>query len=222
MSSRNCTTPERVDQIAAAFGEGWVEEREFRGLARFDLETGEFQRVGSSRTRRADVRVLAATNADLPARVEEESFREDLLYRLNSVVISIPPLRERREDIPELTAHFLGHQMRRYGRSFELAPEAMRALLAHTWPGNVRELRHAVERAVLMAESDVVTAEDFGLVRGSGSGARLDELTLDSAERILIQRALARFDGNVSRAAEALGLSRGALYRRLERHELEP
>ena len=186
------------------------------------LETGEFQRVGSSRTRRADVRVLAATNADLPARVEEESFREDLLYRLNSVVISIPPLRERREDIPELTAHFLGHQMRRYGRSFELAPEAMRALLAHTWPGNVRELRHAVERAVLMAESDVVTAEDFGLIRGSGSGARLDELTLDSAERILIQRALARFDGNVSRAAEALGLSRGALYRRLERHEREP
>jgi len=185
------------------------------------LESGEFQRVGSSKTRRADVRVLAATNADLPARVAEERFREDLLYRLNSVEISIPPLRERREDIPELAAHFLRAPSKRYGRELEFSQKAMRALLSHPWPGNVRELRHSVERAVLMAESNMVEAEDLGLFRGGGTGARLDDLTLESAERILIQRALARVDGNVSRAAEALGLSRGALYRRLERHDLE-
>ncbi len=185
------------------------------------LESGEFQRVGSSRTRRADVRVLAATNADLLVRVAEERFREDLLYRLNSVEIAIPPLRERRDDVPEFAAHFLRRQMAHYARTLQFSPEAMRALLAHTWPGNVRELRHAVERAVLLAEGDTVGAEDLGLLPGPERGTRFDNLTLESAERILIQRALSRFDGNVSHAADALGLSRGALYRRLERHDLE-
>lgn len=185
------------------------------------LETGEFQRVGSSRPRHVDVRVLAATNADLNVRVAEERFREDLLYRLNSVEIPLPPLRERREDIPALAAYFLQRQQSRYGREFEISPGAMRALLAHPWPGNVRELRHAVERAVLLAEGDTLEVADLGLQPGPETGARLDGLTLEDAERILIQRALGRFDGNVSRAAEALGISRSALYRRLERHELE-
>ena len=185
------------------------------------LESGEFQRLGSSRTRRADVRVLAASNADLPARVAEGSFREDLLYRLNSVEIRLPPLRDRREDIPILTAHFLRAQVARYGREFEVTRDAMRALLAHTWPGNVRELRHAIERAVLLADGTTLESEHLGLMRGPESGSRLDDLTLDGAERILIQRALSRHDGNVSRAAAALGLSRSALYRRLERHGIE-
>jgi len=185
------------------------------------LESGEFQRVGSSRTRRGNVRVLAATNADLIARVAEERFREDLLYRLNSVEIRLPPLRERREDIPALAAHFLGRQASRYGRTLEISSAAMRALLAHPWRGNVRELRHAVERAVLLSEGDTLQSVDFGLRSGPETGARLDELTLEDAERILIQRAIGRFDGNVSHAAEALGISRSALYRRLERHEIE-
>jgi len=186
------------------------------------LETGEFQRVGSSRTRRADVRVLAATNADLVARVAEERFREDLLYRLNSVEIRLPPLRERREDISELAAYFLRRQTARYGRELEISPEAMRALLAHSWPGNVRELRHAVERAVLLAEGNSLQPVDLGLQPGPDTGSRFDDLTLEEAERILIQRALARHEGNVSRVADALGLSRTALYRRLERHGIEP
>ncbi len=185
------------------------------------LETGEFQRVGSSRARRADVRVLAATNADLPARVAEDRFREDLLYRLNSVEIPIPPLRERREDIPALAAYFLKQQTARYGVELDFSQAAMRALLAHTWPGNVRELRHAVERAVLLSEGATVDGEDLGLRPAPDAAARFDELTLEEAERILIQRALGRFDGNVSQAAEALGVSRSALYRRLERHGIE-
>ncbi len=189
------------------------------------LETGELQRVGSSRTRRADVRVVAATNADLPALVAEGAFREDLLYRLNPVEIRLPPLRDRREDIPLLAAHFLRRQRERHGRhSLDFSQDAMRALLAHPWPGNVRELRHAVERAVLLADGDRVEVEHLGLRGGSTAAAkgRLDELTLDDAERILIQKALARHDGNVSRAADSLGLSRSALYRRLERHGIEP
>jgi len=190
------------------------------------LETGEFQRVGSSRTCRADVRVLSATNADLPALVAEERFREDLLYRLNPVEIRVPPLRDRREDIPLLAAHFLELQKAKYSRKeLALSPDAMEALLDHPWPGNVRELRHAVERAVLLADEDRVDPEHLGLNRRSGSrlseGDRFEGLTLDEAERILIRRALDRHEGNVSRAAEALGLSRSALYRRIERHGLD-
>ena len=190
------------------------------------LESGELQRVGSSRTRRVDVRVLSATNADLPSLVAAERFREDLLYRLNPVEIRLPPLRERRDDIPRLAAHFLQRQKERYGRpELELSPDAMRRLLSHAWPGNVRELRHAVERAVLLAEGERIEPEHLGLRAGreavEGPGTRLEELPLEEAERILIKKALARCGGNVSRTAEALGLSRSALYRRLERHGIE-
>jgi DNA-binding NtrC family response regulator len=183
------------------------------------LESGELQRVGSSRTRHVDVRVLAATNADLAREVAEGRFREDLLYRLNTVEIHLPPLRDRREDIPALAAHFLREQSARYHRPVaELTPEAMRALLAHAWPGNVRELRHAVERAVLMASGAAVTEEDLGLhaPRAQPTTTSLDDLTLEEAERVLIQRALTRHAGNVSRAADALGVSRSALYRRIQ------
>ena len=190
------------------------------------LESGDLQRVGSSRVRRVDVRVLAATNADLRREVSEGRFREDLLYRLNTVQIHLPPLRERREDIPQLAAHFLREQATRYKKhAAELTAGAMRALLEHTWPGNVRELRHAVERAVLMARGATVTEDDLGLQQTHGAappapGELADDLTLEGAERLLIQRALSRHSGNVSRAAEALGVSRSALYRRLQYYGL--
>ncbi|MFW6198814.1 MAG: sigma-54-dependent transcriptional regulator [Acidobacteriota bacterium] len=186
------------------------------------LETGEMQRVGSSRTRRVDVRVLSATNVDLTREVEEGDFREDLLYRLNTVEIRLPPLRDRREDIPLLATHFLNRQVKKYRRQIEgFEKDAMQAMLKHPWPGNVRELQHVVERAVLMAPGDKIREEDLGLnPPAKDSGLRLEDMSLEEAEKTLIQAALARNDGNVSRAAEALGLSRSALYRRLNRYGL--
>ncbi|RKG95842.1 sigma-54-dependent Fis family transcriptional regulator [Corallococcus sp. CA047B] len=184
------------------------------------LQTGELHPVGSSRTRKVDVRVVSATNVDLGRAVIEGRFREDLLYRLNTVEVQLPPLRERREDIPLLAAHFLAAQGQRYGRpGVHLAPDALEALMAYPWPGNVRELEHAVERSLLMATGDRVAAEDLLLKRAgpnSGGSARLEEMTLEEVERYLIERALGRQDGNVSEAAKALGLSRSALYRRLQ------
>jgi DNA-binding NtrC family response regulator len=186
------------------------------------LESGEIQRVGSSKVRKVDVRVISATNADLEMAVASGEFREDLLYRLNTVEINLPPLRDRRDDIPLLAHHFLGAQVARYDRPLEgFAEDAVKALLSHAWPGNVRELQHAVERAVLMAQGRLIHAEDLGLrSRGDDADSLSGEVTLDEAERTLIQRALERYDGNVSRAADSLGLSRSALYRRLQRYGL--
>jgi DNA-binding NtrC family response regulator len=185
------------------------------------LQTGELERVGSSKTRHVDVRVLSATNADIAAEVAAGRFREDLLFRINTIEIKLPPLRERREDIPLLATHFLGVYAARYRKpAAKIHPDAMRALLAYGWPGNVRELAHAIERAVLLAEGDTVRPVDLNL-RPPGDGpARLEDLSLEEVERVLIQKALARFEGNVSAAAKALGLSRSALYRRLQRHSL--
>jgi len=185
------------------------------------LETGEIQRVGSSKVRKVDVRVLSATNADLAEVVADGAFREDLLYRLNTVEIRLPPLRERREDIPLLAQHFLERHAERYGRDLKgYSPAAMDAFLRHSWPGNVRELEHAVERAVLMARGPRIEVADLGLRRRPDGSVLMEELTLDEAERLLIEKALERCQGNVSRAAEALGLSRSALYRRLQRHDM--
>jgi DNA-binding NtrC family response regulator len=186
------------------------------------LQTGEFERVGSSRPRRVSVRLVSATNADLPAEVAAGRFREDLLFRINTVEIRLPALRERREDIALLAAEFLQRHARRYHKALAgFEEEAMQALLAHPWPGNVRELEHAIERAVLLAHGDRVSAADVGLrTPESGGPAALERLTLDEVERELIRRALKRHDGNVSEAAKSLGLSRSALYRRLERHGL--
>jgi DNA-binding NtrC family response regulator len=189
------------------------------------LQTGELQPVGSSRTRRVQVRVVSATNVDLGKAVGAGTFREDLLYRLNTVEVHLPPLRERPEDIPLLATHFLGVQGKRYGRpELRFDSAALEALLAYAWPGNVRELEHAVERAVLMATGDTVRAEDLLLRRAAsreGSASRLEEMTLEEVERHLIQRALARHQGNVSDAAKALGLSRSALYRRLQHFDIK-
>jgi DNA-binding NtrC family response regulator len=182
------------------------------------LQTGELHPVGSSKVRRVSVRVVSATNVDLSKAVAEGRFREDLLYRLNTVEVQLPPLRERREDIPALAAHFLAEQGRRYGRpAMRLSPGALEALMAYSWPGNVRELEHTVERALLMAAGDEVTPEDLLLRRVSREGpSRLEEMKLEEVERYLIERALTRYEGNVSDAAKALGLSRSALYRRMQ------
>jgi DNA-binding NtrC family response regulator len=185
------------------------------------LQTGEFERVGSSRTRSVSVRLVSATNADLHSEVAAGRFREDLLFRINTVEVRLPALRERREDLPALAAHFLRRHAQRYRKPVEsLDPEALRALLAHPWPGNVRELDHVLERAVLMARGTTLEAGDLGLRVPSGGATTLEQMTLDEVERVLIQKALARHGGNVSEAAKTLGLSRSALYRRLERHGL--
>jgi DNA-binding NtrC family response regulator len=185
------------------------------------LQTGEFERVGSSKTRRADVRVLSATNANLQEEVAAGRFREDLLFRLNTIEIHLPPLRDRRDDVPLLAAHFLKRYAARYRKAIEhFHPDAMKALLSYGWPGNIRELDHTVERAVLLASGDVVRPGDLTL-RGAAEGAgRLEDMSLEDVEKLLIQKALARHQGNVSIAAKALGLSRSAMYRRLERHGL--
>jgi len=185
------------------------------------LETGEFERVGSSRTRRANVRIISATNADLNGEVAAGRFRQDLQFRLNTIEIPMPPLRDRREDIPLLARHFLTQHAQRYRKRLTgFDATAMQLLLDHAWPGNVRELDHAVERAVLMAQADQVQGRDLGLRAARDATARIEDMSLEEVEGFLIKKALARYDGNVSHAAKALGLSRSALYRRLQRFGL--
>jgi DNA-binding NtrC family response regulator len=187
------------------------------------IETGEFERVGSSKTQKVNVRLLSATNVDLHAEVAQGRFRQDLLFRLNTVEIRLPPLRDRLEDIPVLADHFLKIHRERYRRPIlGFTPEALDALRHHLWPGNVRELDHVIERAVLMSTGNMVTAFDLALEATPDArlSARLEEMSLEDAERLLIKKALARFEGNANRAAEALGLSRSALYRRLQKYGL--
>ncbi len=185
------------------------------------LQTGELHRLGSSRTVMVDVRLITATNADLAKEVTEGRFREDLLYRVNTVEIALPPLRDRREDIEALAAHFLNGVIRRYRREVAgFRSAAITALRNHPWPGNVRELQHVIERAVLMSRGEWIEAEDLGLREVGPEGSAENELPLEELERRAIKRALQRTKGNVSLAADHLGLSRSALYRRLERHAL--
>jgi DNA-binding NtrC family response regulator len=182
------------------------------------LETGEFERVGSSRTRRVDVRILSATNAVLADEVSAGRFRQDLLFRLNTIEIQLPPLRERREDIPALASAFLKLHTRRYRKAiagFEAA--TLDALLTHSWPGNIRELDHTIERAVLMADRATIRPGELGLRINRETGSRIEDMSLEDVEGFLIRKAMARYEGNVSQAAKALGLSRSALYRRLQR-----
>jgi DNA-binding NtrC family response regulator len=198
---------------------GTLEPRQQAKLLRV-LESGEVERVGASRSRRIDVRIVSATNADIPAEVAAGRFREDLLFRLNTIEIHLPPLRERHDDIGPLAAHFLARHAGRYRKPLAgFEPEALGALEAHGWPGNVRELDHTIERAVLLAQGTRIRVADLGL-RGGGAAARLEDLPLEEVERVLIRKALERHGGNVSHAAKALGLSRSALYRRLQHHGL--
>ncbi|MDD2764444.1 MAG: sigma-54 dependent transcriptional regulator [Opitutaceae bacterium] len=184
------------------------------------LETGEYERVGSSKTYRADVRLISATNADLSAEVAAGRFRQDLLFRLNTIAIHLPPMRDRREDIPLLAQHFLKQHVERYHKAITgFDAGALEAMQNHVWPGNVRELDHAVERSVLMSTGRVIRAVDLGLTAGPAA-ARIEDMSLEEVEAHLIKKTLARCDGNARRAAEELGLSRSAFYRRLEKYGL--
>jgi DNA-binding NtrC family response regulator len=185
------------------------------------LETGDFERVGSSRTRHVNVRILSASNANLADEVGGGRFRQDLLFRLNTIEIQLPPLRDRREDIPALAGHFLRQHAQRYRKTINgFEPAAMQALLDHPWPGNIRELDHAVERGVLMAQGSTIRLGELGLRIDRDATSRIEDMSLEEVEGFLIKKAMARFDGNVSQAAKALGLSRSALYRRLQRYGL--
>jgi DNA-binding NtrC family response regulator len=182
------------------------------------LEVGEMERVGSSKTKKVDVRVISATNANLGVEVENGRFRQDLLFRLNTIEIHLPPLRERREDIPPLATHFLGVHARRYRKGITgFDRNSLQAMHDHPWQGNVRELNHVVERAVLMAGDTTIKASDLALRLNTAGSPRLEDMSLEDVEEFLIKKALSRFGGNVSHAASALGLSRSALYRRLQR-----
>jgi DNA-binding NtrC family response regulator len=182
------------------------------------LETGEFERVGSSRTLRADVRLVSATNADLEAEVSAGRFRQDLRFRLNTVELHLPALRDRREDIRPLAQIFLCEHVQRYRRDLAGFDEtALRALEQHPWPGNIRELDHAVERAVLMSLGPRITAADLLLAGKASTAPSADEMGIEDMEALLIRKALAKF-GSATQAAEALGLSRSAMYRRLQKY----
>ncbi|HEY4492015.1 MAG TPA: sigma-54 dependent transcriptional regulator, partial [Acidobacteriota bacterium] len=185
------------------------------------LETGDFEPIGSSRTRHADVRVISATNSDLQNEVAGGRFRQDLLFRLNTIEIHIPPLRQRTEDIIPLATHFLRKHAQRYRKEITgFDPAAVQLQLGHSWPGNVRELDHAVERAVLLAERNTIGAPELALTANRETSNKLEDLSLEEVEAFLIKKALGRFGGNVSHAAKALGLSRSALYRRIQRYGL--
>jgi DNA-binding NtrC family response regulator len=172
--------------------------------------------------RYVNVRVLSATNADLHAEIAAGRFREDLLYRLNTVVIHLPPLRDRRSDIDALARHFLGIYAARYRKAIAgFDADAVAAMQVHPWPGNVRELAHAVERSVLMAEpaSREIAARNLSLRgKAGGDSAPVEDLSLEEAERVFIEKVLARHGGDVRLAAEQLGMSRSALYRRLQQY----
>ena len=195
------------------------------------LQDRTFEVLGSSQTRTVDVRVVAATNRNLRDAVESGAFREDLLYRLNLIAIHLPPLRERRGDIPLLARQFLHAVMAAHEREgSELSAPAVEYLKGQEWPGNIRELRHRIERAVLVAPGPVLTAADFRDVaameaRGSTPGSRgllpaVGEMTLDQIERAMIVKSLKHHAGNLTRVAESLGMSRPALYRRIEKHAI--
>jgi DNA-binding NtrC family response regulator len=185
------------------------------------IETGELERVGSSQTRRVDVRILSATNAMLHDEAKAGNFREDLLFRINTVEIHLPALRDRREDIPLLAMHFLGRNRARYRKHVGgFSPAAMQQMMQYPWPGNVRELEHTVERAVLLCRGDEVEPANLAIAAARSASQSFENMSIDEVEALLIKKVLRRCDGNISQAAESLGLSRAALYRRIEKYGL--
>ena len=185
------------------------------------IETGEFERVGSSKTLHANVRIISATNANLVDEVAAGKFRQDLLFRLNTIEIKLPPLRDRREDIIPLANNFLRMHAQRYRKELGGFDEAARdKLMQHSYPGNVRELDHVIERAVLMAHGSQIKSADLGLTSAGGESKSLEDMSLEEVEAFLIKKALARNNGNARKAAESLGLSRSAFYRRLQQYGL--
>ena len=185
------------------------------------IEDGEFERLGSSRTQRVDVRIIAATNADLEAEVAAGRFRQDLLYRLNIFQIRVPALRERGDDILPLARHYLARASAHYRRPLpRLSVQAERALLGYAWPGNVRELAHVMERAALLADAQLLQVEDLRLQAATASPAMPARMTLEEAEALLLRKALDEHPGSLQRAADQLGITRQSLYRRMEKHGL--
>jgi len=190
------------------------------------LQSGEVRRLGATQTATIDVRVIAATNGDLAARISQGSFREDLFYRLNVVQVMLPPLRDRREDIPALAEHFLGRAAAKLGRTLRLSPSALERLLRYPWPGNVRELENAIERAAILARSERIEPDDLpphvsaGLQLGP-SPPLPRQISLADAERAHILQTLERFGRNHSGAAEALGIGRTTLWRKLKEYGIE-
>jgi DNA-binding NtrC family response regulator len=185
------------------------------------IEAGEFERVGSSKTLHANVRIISATNANLADEVAAGRFRQDLLFRLNTIEIGLPPLRDRREDIIPLANNFLRMHAQRYRKDLGGFDETARdRLMQHSYPGNVRELDHVIERAVLMARGSQIKAADLGLTTAGGESKSLEDMSLEEVEAFLIKKALARNNGNARKAAESLGLSRSAFYRRLQQYGL--
>ncbi len=185
------------------------------------LETGELERVGSSQTRRVDVRVISATNANVHEEAAAGNFREDLLFRLNTVEIHLPALRDRREDIPLLASHFLARNRTRYRKqTCGFSPAAMQQMMQYPWPGNVRELEHTIERAVLLCRGEEIEPSNLAITAARSSTQSFENMSIDEVEALLIRKVLRRCDGNISQAAEALGLSRAALYRRIEKYGL--
>jgi DNA-binding NtrC family response regulator len=185
------------------------------------LETGELERVGSSQTRRVDVRVLSATNAQVHEEAAAGNFREDLLFRLNTVEIHLPALRDRREDIPVLAMHFLNRNRARYRKQVKgFSASAMQQMMQYAWPGNVRELEHTVERAILLCRGDEIDPSNLAITAARASTPSFDNMSIDEVEALLIRKVLRRCDGNISQASDVLGLSRAALYRRIEKYGL--
>lgn len=188
------------------------------------IQNRRVSRVGSNKETQVDLRLICATNMPLYEMVKENRFRQDLLYRINTIEIEIPPLRERFEDIPLLANHFLKHYNARYNKNISrLSEAALTRMHKHTWPGNIRELQHAIERAVILSNSNVLQPEDFNLMPAAGKEEgqlSLDAYNLEEVEKLLIRKVLKKYNGNITQAASELGLTRSSLYRRLEKHGL--
>jgi DNA-binding NtrC family response regulator len=193
------------------------------------LEAHQFEKVGSSKTQRVDVRIVSATNSLLDELIEQGQFRQDLLYRLNTVEITIPPLRERVADIIPLAEHFLAQHAEKYRLPLgEFSKQALQALQTYNWPGNIRELNHMIERAIFLRHENVITAKDLGLTSSPQNhppnktleNIDINNAPLDTIERTIIEQRLERFNNNWQETANSLGLSRSAYYRRLEKHNL--
>lgn len=189
------------------------------------LQNRRVSRVGSNKETPIDIRLICATNLPLYDMVKENRFRQDLLYRVNTIEIEIPSLRDRMEDIPLLSHHFLKHYAEKYNKTVsKISDGAMARMNKHPWPGNIRELQHSIERAVILSNSSVLQPEDFNFTSTSGKDneqpLNLDQFNLDEVEKLLIRKVLKKYNGNITQAASELGLTRSSLYRRLEKHGL--
>jgi DNA-binding NtrC family response regulator len=187
------------------------------------LQSRQVIRLGTNKPISIDIRLVSATNMPLHDMVAQGRFRQDLLYRINTVEIQLPPLRERKEDIKLLAEHFLAQYRRKYHKpNLELDPATVKKLTEYPWPGNIRELDHAIERAVIMSEGNALQVSDFGLAHspGQNGGSLSEDLTLEALEKLMVQKMLAKYAGNITHAARELGITRTALYRRIEKHGL--